>query len=107
MFTTPGRLFPSLSLILLFIFSLEMLCPLQFCDDLKETEFKENYPIHVFFFFTVLGTDLLQCRGSRFDLWVGKFPWRRKWQPTPVFLPGKSHGAWRATVMGSQELDMT
>ena len=28
----------------------------------------------------------------RFDAWVGKIPWRRKWQPTPVFLPGKSHG---------------
>ena len=27
-----------------------------------------------------------------FDLWVRKFPWRRKWQPTPVFLPGKFHG---------------
>ena len=26
-----------------------------------------------------------------FDLWVGKIPWRRKWQPTPVFLTGKSH----------------
>ena len=25
------------------------------------------------------------------DLWVGKIPWRRKWQPTPVVLPGKSH----------------
>ena len=25
-----------------------------------------------------------------FDPWVGKIPWRRKWQPTPVFLPGKS-----------------
>ena len=24
--------------------------------------------------------------------WVGKICWRRKWQPTPVFLPGKSHG---------------
>ena len=24
--------------------------------------------------------------------WVGKIPWRRKWQPTPAFLPGKSHG---------------
>ena len=23
---------------------------------------------------------------------VGKIPWRRKWQPTPVFLPGESHG---------------
>ena len=27
-----------------------------------------------------------------FDLWVGKTPWRREWQPTPVFLPGESHG---------------
>ena len=27
----------------------------------------------------------------RFDPWVGKIPWRRAWQPTPVFLPGKSH----------------
>ena len=34
----------------------------------------------------------LQCRKAAFDPWVGKIPWRRKWQPTPVFLPGKSHG---------------
>ena len=27
-----------------------------------------------------------------FDPWVGKIPWSRKWQPTPVFLPGKFHG---------------
>ena len=27
-----------------------------------------------------------------FDPWVGKIPWRRKWQPTPVFLPGEFHG---------------
>ena len=27
-----------------------------------------------------------------FSSWVGKIPLRRKWQPTPVFLPGKSHG---------------
>ena len=26
------------------------------------------------------------------DPWVGKIPWRKKWQLTPVFLPGKSHG---------------
>ena len=31
-------------------------------------------------------------RRHRFNPWVGKIPWRRKWQPTPVFLPGKSHG---------------
>ena len=29
---------------------------------------------------------------SRFDSWVRKIPWRRKWQPTSVFLPGKSRG---------------
>ena len=27
-----------------------------------------------------------------FDPWVGKSPWRRTWQPTPIFLPGESHG---------------
>ena len=29
-----------------------------------------------------------------FDPWVGKIPWGRKWQPTPVFLPGKSREQW-------------
>ena len=36
-----------------------------------------------------------QCRRHRrheFDPWVRKIPWRRQWQPTPVFLPGESHG---------------
>ena len=33
-----------------------------------------------------------QCRRCGFDLWVGTIPWRRKWQPVPVFLPGKSYG---------------
>ena len=34
------------------------------------------------------------CQGGRpgFNPWVGKVPWRRKWQSTPVSLPGKSHG---------------
>ena len=43
------------------------------------------------------------------DPWVGKIPWRRKWQPTPVFLPGKSHrwGDWRATPWSHKELDTT
>ena len=27
-----------------------------------------------------------------FDPWVGEIPWRREWQPTPVFLPRESHG---------------
>ena len=32
----------------------------------------------------------LQCRRPGSDPWVGKIPWRRAWQPTPVFLPGES-----------------
>ena len=61
-----------------------------------------------------------QCRRLGFNPWVRKIPWRRKWQPTPVFLPRKphgplhgkflhwkSHGAWRATVHGLRESDMT
>ena len=36
--------------------------------------------------------DHLQHRRPGLDPWVGKIPWRRKWQPTPVFLPGKCHG---------------
>ena len=33
-----------------------------------------------------------QCRRLGFNPWVKKIPWRRKWQSTPVFSPGKSHG---------------
>ncbi|XP_069413626.1 UPF0462 protein C4orf33 homolog isoform X4 [Ovis canadensis] len=35
---------------------------------------------------------LLQCKRRRFDPWVRKISWRRKWSPTPAFLPGKSYG---------------
>ena len=31
------------------------------------------------------------CRRLGFDPWVRKIPWSRKWQPAPVFLPGKFH----------------
>ena len=34
----------------------------------------------------------LQCRKPRFDPWIGKIPWRREWQPIPVFLPGQFQG---------------
>ena len=51
-----------------------------------------------------------QCRRCGFNPWVGKIPWRRKWQPTPVFLPGKSHGQRRLAgygLWGSQKSGMT
>ena len=54
-----------------------------------------------------------QCRRHkrhRFDPWVRKIPWRRKRQPTPVFLPGESHGQ-RSLVCyspwGLKEANMT
>ena len=33
----------------------------------------------------------MRLKRSGFDPWVRKNPWRRKWQPTPIFLPGKFH----------------
>ena len=39
----------------------------------------------------------LQCKRQGFDPWVRKILWRRKWQPTPVLLPGKPHG-WKSLV---------
>ena len=46
-----------------------------------------------------------QCRRCRFNPQVGIIPWNRKWQPAPVFLPGKSHG--QRSLVGSQESDTT
>ena len=34
----------------------------------------------------------LQCGRPGFKPWVREIPWRRKWQPTPIVLPGKFHG---------------
>ena len=42
--------------------------------------------------------------------WVGKIPWKRAWQPTPVFLSGESHGERNLAgynPLGRKELDMT
>ena len=54
-----------------------------------------------------------QCRRSikhGFNPQVGKAPWRRAWQPTPVFLPGESHGQRSLasySLQGHTESDMT
>ena len=44
-----------------------------------------------------------------FNPWVGKIPWSKKWQPTPVFLPGKFYGqrTWWATILGVTKSDTT
>ena len=55
------------------------------------------------------------CKGRRqkrrrFNPWVGKIPWRRAWQPTPVLLPGESHGQRSLagySARGHEKLDTT
>ena len=77
--------------------------------------------IQVFFFFLpfyfILGIVVaqrvkihLKCGRPGFDPWIGMIPWRREWQPTPVFLPGESHGQRSLggySPWGHKELDMT
>ena len=46
--------------------------------------------------------NLPECRKPEFDLWDGKIPWRRVWQPPPVFLPGES--PWTAVPGGLQSM---
>ena len=51
-----------------------------------------------------------RCEKLGFSPWVGKISWRRAWQPTPVFLPGESHGQKSLagySPQGHTESDMT
>ena len=41
---------------------------------------------------TCLPMLMQETKGCTFDPWIRKIPWRRKWQPSPVFLPGEFHG---------------
>ena len=67
-----------------------VLCPSQLPTELS--------PLHVVLYVDGLpwwpGREriCLQCGRCGLDPWVGKMPWRRAWQPTPVFLLGKSYG---------------
>ena len=59
----------------------------------QEDPLEEGMAIHS----SILGIFLwcrihLQCRTPEFDPWVGKIPWRRKWLPTSLFIPGEFHG---------------
>ena len=67
-------------------------------------------PIKLFLFPVAQPVKNLQWGRPGFDLWVWKTPWRRAWQPTPVFFPGESHGR-RSLVCCSpwdrKESDMT
>ena len=57
------------------------------CPSIKDLSFRFGLPPWL------RGKDSTgQCRKQRSDSWVGRILLRRKWQPTPVFFPGKSHG---------------
>ena len=45
-----------------------------------------------------------RCRRHRFNPWIRKMPWRSVWHPTPVLLPGKSHG--RRSLVGCSPWDL-
>ena len=42
-----------------------------------------------------------------FSPWVARIPWRRKWPPTPLFLPGEFHGQKSLSGYSQKELDAT
>ena len=41
-----------------------------------------------------------------FNPWVRKIPWRREWQPTPIFLPGEFHGQKKKKPSGLQSMEL-
>ena len=56
-----------------------------------------NIFFSTFFWILALGGKEFSCqcrrhKWYRFSPWVGKIPWRREWEPTPVSLPGEIHG---------------
>ena len=50
--------------------------------------------VYIYIYLGFLGGSVVKSLPAKagFYPWVGKISWRRKWQPTPVFFPGKSHG---------------
>ena len=70
--------------------------------------------VHIFIAIIIPNSELLEITFNKIELisnkWKLWYSWRRKWQPTPVFLPGKSQG-WRSLVgchlRGRTESDTT
>ena len=68
--------------------------PVRFLEKGRPAREWINYPFQYSWASTVsqMVKICLQSRRPRFDPWVGKICWRRKWPPTPVFWPGEFHG---------------
>ena len=74
------------------LFILELTFILSFNNDLIGTAYNKRLP------WWLSGKEsACHCRTRGFHPWVRKGTWKRKWQPTPVFLPGTFHG-WRKLV---------
>ena len=68
----------------------------------RSPDLRQGFPLHLNYFRANIPwgfpggasgeESTCQCRRCRFDRWVRKLPWRREWEPTPVFLPGEFHG---------------
>ena len=82
-------------------------------EDMPSCGFLCLYPVFFFFNFLVAQTlkNLSIMEETQVWSWVGKILWKRAWQPTPVFLPGESHGrgAWWTgySSRGRKESDTT
>ena len=85
-----GQIIGLIFIVLLF-FLVSFPYSLSFCSTFWEDLCVSIYPSGLHWWFSGKESTC-QCRRCRFDPWVEKIPWRRKCQPTPVFLPGKSHG---------------
>ena len=83
----------------------------QMCFVLNETNiYRCQVHLAQYFLVAQMVKNLPAIREPGFDPWVGKVPWRRKWQPTPVFLLGESHGRRSLeghSLWGLKELDTT
>ena len=76
----------------------------------RVTAYKKMYPYNEASLVAQMVKHLPTMWETGFDAWVRKILWGRKWQPTPILLPGKSRG-WRSLVgyspWGRKESDMT
>ena len=87
--TTMTSLFALSSMFIIMILALELFFDTQCILFRWINHFAKIGPLcYIIFYLSIY----FQCRRSRFNSWVGKILWRRKWQPTPVFPPGESHG---------------
>ena len=72
-----------------------ILLHLMLCGDLNEKEVQKGGDICIGasqVALVIISLPGWELQETWVQSWVGKIPWRRKWQPTSVFLPGESHG---------------